>query len=217
MLNNLSKAVESIAAKYPQWDEIVTRFFDDDDEDVIEGNEELLDAFSEILKDIIVAVKENDLNTQDIESIFKKYSSWGFVKKYLDAKLRVFRDYQPLRKLAKEDRYKAQYCIDLIWASYILRFNSHMEFDSNVPMEEEDFKKAAVRLDRFTDRCVSKIYHRDTIIIELKEESYLPQDLCEYIADKIDTNFEKIKLNYIIYRFSVFEKTLEDLTKKTEG
>ena len=132
----------------------------------------------------------------------------------VDTKLQVFRDYQPLRKLAKEDRYKAQYCIDLIWSSYIIRFNSHLEFDGNVPMDEENFKKVAIRLDRFADRCVSKLYHRESIVIELKEESYLPQDLCEYISDKIDGAFEQIKLNYIIYRLSAYEKVLGDLSKK---
>ena len=111
MLDNLKKAVESIGKKYSNWDEIVTRYFDTDDEDIANGNEDLLDAFIDILQDTITAAKENDWNIQDIESVFKEYSCWEFIKRYLDAKLRVFRDYQPLRKLAKEDKYKAQYCI----------------------------------------------------------------------------------------------------------
>ena len=89
-----------------------------------------------------------------------------------------------------------------------------MIFDEKIPMNEEDYKTVSVQLDRFVDRCISRQLHTTAIIIDLKEESHLSQEICKYIVDKFEKDYNQIRLNYIIYRLSSCEKSIRDLAEK---
>lgn len=217
MLTKITQAVTAFTRKYPKWDDVITNYFDSDDNEASAYDQAIMDEFSDILKDTIDVAKEHELDIQELGEVFKNFTCWPFLEKYIKIKLGTFYEYSPLRKIANEDIYKAKYCVDLMWSSYILRFNPHMVFDDQIPMNEEDFKGVASQLDRFTDRCISRQLHRSSVIIELKEDSNLPQTLCEYIADKIEMDYNQIKLNYIIYRLSICEKKVNALSEKLLG
>lgn len=213
-MKKLKKLIDEFSSKYPQWDEIVAEFLDSDDEEPKPQDQEIMDEFSEILEKIVDVAKAEDLTTEDMSAAFEDLACREFIQKYISLKMESYFNYAPLRKLSAEDSFKAQFCIDLIWSSYIVRFNSHMIFDEKVPMNEEDYKTVSVQLDRFVDRCISRQLHRTAVIIDLKEESHLSQEICEYIVDKFEKDYNQIRLNYIIYRLSSCEKSIRDLAEK---
>ena len=213
-MKKLKKIIDEFGSKYPHWDQVVAEFLDSDDDEPKPQDQEIMDEFSEILEKIVDVAKAEDLTAKDMAVTFADLACEDFILKYISIKMESYFNYAPLRQLAEEDVFKAQFCIDLIWSSYIVRFNSHMIFDEKIPMNEEDYKTVSVQLDRFVDRCISRQLHRSAVIIDLKDESHLSQEICEYIADKFEKEYNQIRLNYIIYRLSSCEKSIRDLAEK---
>lgn len=213
-MKKLKKIIDEFGSKYPHWDQVVAEFLDSDDDEPKPQDQEIMDEFSEILEKIVDVAKAEDLTAKDMAVAFADLACEDFILKYISIKMESYFNYAPLRQLAEEDVFKAQFCIDLIWSSYIVRFNSHMIFDEKIPMNEEDYKTVSVQLDRFVDRCISRQLHRSAVIIDLKDESHLSQEICEYIADKFEKEYNQIRLNYIIYRLSSCEKSIRDLAEK---
>lgn len=213
MTTLINNKIKEMNQKYPNWDSVVAEFFENDNLPETAPNEDMLDAFTELLTSLVELAKNESLAIENIVSLLDDYACKDHAKKYIGLKLQRFNNYKPLRELAEVDIYKAKYCVDLIWNSYVLRFNPGLVFDETVPLEESDFKNVAVQLDRFTDFCVDRSFSLNAIIAEIKEDSCFVEPLCEYIAEKIDGDFEKLRLNYIIHRLSVCERTLDDLTR----
>lgn len=213
-MKKLKKLIDEFGSKYPHWDEVVAEFLDSDDDEPKSQDQEIMDEFSEMLEEIVDVVKSENLTVKDMSVVFADLACGEFIQTYISIKMKSYFSYAPLRQLAEEDIFKAQFCIDLIWSSYIIRFNPHMIFDEKIPMNEEDFKTVSVQLDRFVNRCISRQLHRSAVIIDLKDESHLSQEICEYIADKFEKEYNQIRLNYIIYRLSFCEKSIKELAEK---
>ena len=213
-MQKIKSMLDAFDAKYPQWDHIVADFLASDRDEPETIYQELMDEFGEILISTVDIAKDNDLTIDDLSGIFQTYECWDFIHKYIFVKLDSFCQYVSLRKIAEEDIYKAKHCVDLIWASYIVRFDPHLVFDDGIPMDENGFKDVSAQLDRFVDRCVSRQLSKSAVVIDLVEESHLPQVLCEYIADKFEMDYNQIRMNYIIYRLSSCEKAIKELTEK---
>lgn len=213
MLSSIKSIISELNHSFPNWDTEITRFLEDDIDSEHPIDNKILDSFSEILNQSFKYVKLEGNTLDDIMSIFKDYDCKEFVSQYLNARLKTLESYKPLRDLEKDDIYKAKFCVDLMWSSFILRFNPYLSFDKNVPLSKADFKKVAKRLDQFTDLCISRGFCLLAIVEKLKEESCMSDSLCNYIAEKIDTDFEKLKLNYIIYKISNCEESIQKLSK----
>lgn len=211
---SIQNKIKEMNKKFPDWDCKIAAFFENSDVQEGDLNEDMLDAFTDLLTSLIELVKTEEIAVEDAVSLLDDYACKRYATKYIKLKLRNYNNYKPLRELAEADIYKAKCCVDLMWSSYVLRFNPHLVFDDSVPLKEADFKNVAVQLDRFTDFCVDRSYSISAIIEELKEDADFGESLCEYIAEKIDKDFEKLKLNYIIHRLSVCERTLDELAEK---
>lgn len=214
MLSAIQTSIKELTQKHPSWDRDVADFFEHGTTQDTNPDEEMLDNFTDLLSQIIEFAKSGELSSETAISLFDDYACKGYASKYIKLKLRTYNSYKALRELASTDIYKAKYCVDLIWSSYILRFNPHLVFDENVPLKEEEFKNVAVQLDRFTDFCIDRGYHISAIMFELKSDANFSDPLCEYIAEKIDSDFEKLKLNYIIHRISLCERAIDELSEK---
>lgn len=214
MLTSIQNKIKEMNTKFPNWDCNVAAFFESSAPREGDPNEDMLDAFTDLLASLIEVVKTDDIAVEDAVCLLDDYACKSYAAKYITFKLRSYNNYKPLRELAEADIYKAKCCVDLIWSSYVLRFNPHLVFDDSVPLKEVDFKNLAAQLDRFTDFCVDRSYSFPAIIEELKDDANFGDVLCEYIAGKIDADFEKLKLNYIMRRLSVCERTLDELSEK---
>ena len=213
-MKKLKKLIDEFGSKYPYWDRVVAEFLASNDDELKPQDQEIMDEFSEILEKIEDVAKVENLTPEDMSVAFADLACGDFMKKYISMKMESYFNYAPLRQLAEEDVIKAQFCIDLIWSSYIVRFNSHMIFDEKIPMNEEEYKTVSAQLDRFVDRCISRQLHRSAVIIDLKDEAHLSQEMCEYIADKFEKEYNQIRLNYIIYRLASCEKAIRELSEK---
>ena len=49
------------------------------------------------------------------------------------------------------------------------------------------------------------------MVDSLKKESELPEELCRYIAKRIDENMKELKINYIIDRLARIEDNIGQL------
>lgn len=214
MLTSIQNKIKEMNAKFPDWDSNVAAFFESSTPRESGPDEDMLDAFTDLLTSLIELVKTGDIAVEDAVCLLDDYACQSYASKYIKFKLRSYNNYKPLRELAEADIYKAKCCVDLIWSSYVLRFNPHLVFDDSVPLKEADFKNVAAQLDRFTDFCVDRSYSFPAIIEELKEDANFGDILCEYIAGKIDADFEKLKLNYITHRLSMCERALDELSEK---
>ena len=213
MLSTLRNRIKEVTQKFPNWDKEVAQFFGNNSQDSI-PNEEILDNYTELLTQVLEYAKSEDGNFESAISIFDDYACQEYASRYIKLKLRTFENYKPLRKLAEKDIYKAKYCVDLLWSSYVLRFNPHLVFDDAVPLREEEFKSVAMQLDRFTDFCIDRGFCVSAIASELREDADFPDALCDYIAGKIDADFEKVKLNYIIHKLSMCERAIDELSER---
>lgn len=214
MLSTIQSQIKELSRKFPNWDQEVTQFFEEDDADDITPNTKILDAFTEILSQLLEYSKTGEISNEEAIAAFDGFVCKNYVSKYIKIKLRTYESYKPLRDLAAQDIYKAKYCVDVIWSSYILRFNPRLTFDENIPLNEESFKIVAMQLDRFTDYCVDRGYHIDAISYELKNNAGFSDVLCDYIAGKIDESFEKLKLNVILHRLSMCEQAIDTLSEE---
>lgn len=214
MLSAIQNKIKEITRKFPNWDKEVAQFFEEHNSQDGAPNEEMLDSFTELLTQILEYAKTDEGEYESVISLLDSYACQEYASRYIKLKLRTFENYNPLRKLAEKDIYKAKYCVDLIWSSYVLRFNPHLVFDEAVPLREDEFKSVAMQIDRFTDFCIDRSFCASAIASELREDSDFPEALCDYIAGKIDADFEKLKLNYIIHKLSMCERAIDELSER---
>lgn len=214
MLSAIQNSINEITRKYPNWDKEVAQFFQENSSQDSAPNEEILDAFIELLNKILEYAKTEDGKCENAIGLLDGYACQEYASRYIKLKLRKFDNYKPLRQLAENDMYKAKCCVDLIWSSYVLRFNPNLLFDEAVPLQENEFKSMAMQIDRFTDFCVERSFCFSAIATELREDSDFPEVLCDYIAGKIDADFEKLKLNYIINKLSMCERAIDELSER---
>ena len=214
MLSTLQNRIKEVTQKFPNWDKEVAQFFEDNNSRDGTPNEEILDNYTELLTQVLEYAKSEEGSFESAISIFDDYACQEYASRYIKLKLRTFENYKPLRKLAEKDIYKAKYCVDLLWSSYVLRFNPHLVFDEAVPLREEEFKSVAMQLDRFTDYCIDRSFCASAIAVEIREDADFPEALCDYIAAKIDADFEKLKLNYIMHKLSICERAIDELSER---
>lgn len=199
MLSNMQNQIENLTKKIPNWDEIVANALNDEQTNDEEMQEGVLNSFTELLNSIVKQANENNITTDEVLSLFKDYNCYQFASAFIKRKMKLFDGFKALRDLEHEDLFKAKYCIDLIWNSYVIRFDPYLNIPSQSPISnEEDYVSVARCLDSFADMCVVRQLSASAIYKELKDETRLSDDICHYITDRIDKDFEKIKMNYII-------------------
>lgn len=198
MLQKFQELIKDLTKRIPSWDHDVNVILNDEEQEGIAH--ESLSEFTDVLKTIVKLANENDIPPNDVISLFESCESYEHVKVFVNKKMLTYSNFKVLRELEKKDLYKAKYCVDLLWSSSVLRFNPYMEFDKNIPIGEKDYLGLAYHMDLFIEMCVARHLCHNAILIELSNETGVSAEMCEYIADKIDGDFEKLKLNFIIDR-----------------
>lgn len=209
MLDLVRNLVEEITKQFPDWDRQITQALDDDTE-MDESNQNLLDAFTNMLKQLVEKVKEHEILETTIYEFFKPYQCCDYATKYIKRALDKYRRLEPLRNLEREDIYKAKNCIDQIFTSYILRYNPYFDIENNILLTAQEYRDVAKEIDRNTDICVGYNLHVFAISKHFNQETGLSKELCDYIASKIDADFDKLKLNFIIYKLKSIENSLDE-------
>lgn len=212
MLSQIQNELETISAQYPNWDSEIAQYLSNNSTQNSAPAPALLDFFSSMLARIVDLSKENELSTNDVLALFSKYACCSFMSDHLQKKMRTYYNLKALRDLARIDIYKAKYCVDLIWSSYILRVDPQLTFDETVPLSKDDFQTASAQLYGFTHFCIDRRLCFSAIATELRENMKFTEALSDYIATKIDNSFNDLQLNFIVRRMFSLEETLNKLT-----
>ena len=205
MLTDIKKSIVELDKEYPEWDEVVSNFFNvssKDTDDYIKGlsgkDEDIISTFINILNKTIELAKKYDLNLNDVTSVFDTYTCKEDIQKRIKLSLNRYSSYKKIRDIAIESEFQAKYVLDTIWNMCILRYNANYEFEDDFPMTKEEFARTTNELDKLVNYCVYRQLHIKSIYKQLQEETGLPETICNYMAEKIDNDFEKLKLNFII-------------------
>lgn len=159
---------------------------------------ELRNKFLAILDQLCDSIKEHTAEVDAIQEVFAQRKVELLANQIASRKLVHYSSFAYLRKTERENPYSARLIFDLLWTQYILRLKKEDSFDPPFPIDEDSYKMLAAELDAFTDFCVSRQMHIDSIYKQIKDISRLSHDLCMYISQAIDRDFEKLKLNYLI-------------------
>lgn len=203
MLSRFQSYIRDLTNEIPNWDsdvlEILSEEVQLDDNDI---KKESLEKFTELLKVIINDANSNDISIEEVLSLFEDYKCKEFAGIYIKRKMQTFNAFKVLKNLENKDSYKAKFCIDLIWNSYVLRYDPYLNVEAQSPISENEYAALASRLDAFVDMCIARQLCASAIGKELEEETGLSNEICRYIAEKIDGDLEKLKLNFIIEKLT---------------
>lgn len=203
MLSKFQNYIQDLTKQVPNWDNDVVDILSDEAQSDNNGiKKQSLDKFTELLKEIVNEANSNDVPVEEVLSLFKAYKCKDFASVFIKRKMQTFNAFKVLRDLEKTDPYKAKFCIDLIWNSYVLRYDPYLDIKTQSPINENEYISLASRLDAFADICVARQLCVSAISRELKEETGLSNEICKYITEKIDNDLEKLKLNFIIERLA---------------
>ncbi|MEE1124604.1 MAG: hypothetical protein U0L18_01525 [Acutalibacteraceae bacterium] len=200
MLGSINKLLKDMSDKYPDWDKLIVETLSSSE--VTDNGLNALDKFTSILKNIIEMLKSEVMCLEDVKNLFEAYECRDYTIKYISANLQTYHNFDALRKLENDDIYKAKKCVDQIWESYILRYNPFFDNQENVLLSANDYRSVAKEIDRIIDLCIENNLHVFAILKQVEDRSELSHELCEYISKKIDEDFDKLKLNYIIYNIN---------------
>ena len=209
MLDFINTLIGEITKQFPEWDSQITKILSDDNE-ADESNKNIISAFTNMLKQFVEKVKGGEISETEICDYLAQYSCNEYAVRYIKRSLVKYRRFEPLRKLEREDIYKAKNCIDQIWTSYVLRHNPYFEEENNLLLTAQEYRDVAREIDNNTDICIGYNLHVKAISRHFIKETELSSELCEYIAAKIDADFDKLKLNYIIYKLRNIEDMLDE-------
>lgn len=203
MLKQFVDEINALEKEIPNWDEDVARFLSKEDDDSFdESGKTALQKLTELLNLIIKRANKQNLDTDDVIALFTKYKSGEYATNYIKRSMEIYRKFGILRKIEEENIYKAKQCIDLIWSNYILRYTPNMNFDTDTPISEDEYFVIASLLENFTDMCIKRQLSYEGILKILYDDSDMSSVICQYFAGKIDNDFEKLKLNYIIKKMT---------------
>ena len=88
-----------------------------------------------------------------------------------------------------------------------------MNWNEKLKLNYDDslFDNLVERLNRYVTRCVRFSLTYDAMVEGLKKDSDLPDEMCRYIAKKIDENMKELKLNFILERLIRMEDNIDTM------
>lgn len=199
----ISSAREAFIQKYPDWIQQLSQIAESTDPDIPKEKEPILTALDKFLFVACTEIKSDAFKETELLDLFPQ-ELHSFVQKLIDVHLKIFRDFAPLHAMYRENRPKAENIIDQIWQQYVIRFNPLRKIECSSGMTDKDLENLEGALDGFAEYCGVRMLHYDAIVRRIKQETNLPNDLCAYIARKIEKDYQEIRMNYIVSR-------LEDL------
>lgn len=167
--------------------------------------ESTIDAFYDVLELAYTGIKEGAFCEKDVLDLFSDELK-THVSRFLTSRLKLFKDFAILRTLEKEKKAKAEVLVDTIWKQFVIRYNPNFEIVDMDGVSEDEISGLMDALDFLSEYCVSRTLTYDAIVDEVKDQTDLSQEMCDYIARKIDRDYSELRLNYIVKRLRLLEK-----------
>ena len=210
MKNYIKHALDELTKKFPNWDTDVLKYLENDKKD----GKEAFDRLTEILLQVVSQIRDKNITKEELEKIFsdyKQFNCFDHIISFVWNRVSVYTDYSLLRESCQSDKYLAQKIFDIIWDENIYRFNPYLNWNEKLKLNYDDslFDNLVERLNRYVTRCVRFSLTFDAMVEGLKKDSDLPDEMCRYIAKKIDENMKELKLNFILERLIRMEDNID--------
>lgn len=113
--------------------------------------------------------------------------------------LRLYIDFEVLREWEDRSGIELKGILDAIYRNYIVRYEpGYLEQLKNEVCDGEKLRGIAEQMDYLTDYYISRSYTRNKIVQDLRDETGLMEENCEYWADLIEKDYMALKMNYIV-------------------
>lgn len=184
------------------WKHVLDDFFKEGGSDIdasaVNGIVDFLDA----CKEEIIADKTSSL--QKVEKMIDNDLLYKSIKGYVDEMLRPYYASAPLRTLEIKDSEAALHAIEVIFNRAILRF------DPSITRKYEDFgfenQEAFIDFLNVFDAICTFVVGKNLCYEAMEEFCYgrtrLPKKLCKRIAELLDENLDRLKINFIVEKLN---------------
>lgn len=203
-MGKIKTAMEGLTQNYPEWIQLLDKYVEEPDSEFPEELEATRRALAKFLSDACAEIKRGAIGETEFLKLFdEKYHS--AIQKLSEPYLRVFRAFAPLQAVYDESPAKAENLIDQIWQQYVIRFNPRRKIERPGDMTDDDMANLEGVLNSYAEYCVVRTLHYDAIIYRIQSEANLSDGLSAYIARKIDTDYQNLRLNYIVSQLERLE------------
>ena len=182
-------------------------------------SEEKADDNEEVKKLInyLVRVLRKELKTGDRTEI-KEYLQEERLKretaeKLIDNALEMLQFYSGfslLRELETKDEITLKGLLAIIYQKYIVRYEpGYVQRMEVGKYSEEELMGIVSRITYLTDYYIVRSYTVKGMVDDLRDETGLSRENCEYWADLIEQNYQMLKMNYILEQMGRIENRIE--------
>lgn len=182
-------------------------------------SEEKADDNEEVKKLInyLVRVLRKELKTGDRTEI-KEYLQEERLKretaeKLIDNALEMLQFYSGfslLRELETKDEITLKGLLAIIYQKYIVRYEpGYVQRMEVGKYSEEELMGIVSRITYLTDYYIVGSYTVKGMVDDLRDETGLSRENCEYWADLIEQNYQMLKMNYILEQMGRIENRIE--------
>lgn len=197
MMENILKMIEEMDQTLPEWRESVKNYYKKTSDEI---SDEHMEGYADLLNRICDEITSGTLDESDAIEVFHDEELKGYVQKTIFEKLRPFRAFAPIRKHEKENLSAIKYMFDVMWEQYVVRFNPKINIDPVDSITEDEIGEIMRTMDALADFCVSRTYSYEGILDEISTRFRISDELSEYLAKRIDRDYQKIQMNYLIRR-----------------
>ena len=183
-----------------EWKQKLDSYFKDEEAEMDNGSKACIADFLMTYKEEIM-----DKETANLQAVEKKINNDLLLmnlRNYMDELLEPFYTFTPMRAFYVKNPDEALSLIEEMFGQTILRYNIDIlgEYAKYGFENGDSFADFLNVLDGMCTYSVKKNLYRDAIEELLYSQTRLQKALCTKIADLIDSNFDAMKLNYIIER-----------------
>lgn len=181
-----------------EWKQKLDEYLKDNTEEILEEDKEILSDFLNVCREDVISNNTNDLHL--IEEKMDNNLLYNNMRNFVKESLDVYYLVAPIRSLAVKDEEKAAKLIEEIFDQVILRFNPEIidKYEDFGFADQDEFLKFLNMFDSFCAFMAEKNYYYTTIEKISYNSFRFPKTVCKQISKIIDSNFQQIKINYII-------------------
>lgn len=195
MQREIKNKIDLLNKQDPAWQKRITDYLKDQDSSQLDAD--LLQAFYELLSIVYNGFKEESLEREDTLSVFDDELRKQ-VGHMVDNRLNSYYTFMPLRLKESDSIIQIEQFVDNIWAQFVLRFNPKITKENDLNINEEQVVALMAGIDSLAMHCVSRLLTYNGIVELIAEKTEMGEEFCNYLARKIDKDFNELRLNYLV-------------------
>lgn len=170
---------------------------------------------------LLVKILRQELKAEEEEEVRNYLLSEGVGKETAEKlvgnareMLQLYIDFEVLREWEDRSGIELKGILDAIYRNYIVRYEpGYLEQLKNEVCDGEKLRSIAEQMDYLTDYYISRSYTRNKIVQDLRDETGLMEENCEYWADLIERDYMALKMNYIVAGIERMQMSLRKAEK----